>query len=154
MASPSTDGNKPASGNRARGIVILVIALFLVAAIVATFFLGNPWYTIARVGFYAFVLVAICLQLRECVRLAKAPEYVSKLQLVGFWLALTALTVIGHIGQMFQSDNKDYVEVATDLGVYLALLTSLELVKMLLSRMPSKDSAQTDFSVQAGAKNA
>jgi hypothetical protein len=64
---------------------------------------------------------------------------------------LTVFGVVTHIGDLLRSGNTDYIPVATNLGVYLALLTSLELVHMLLSRARGKASVQNGLEHQAPA---
>src|SRR5437763_4327614 len=130
-------------------VVFIIILVLFVAAVIGINFLSNPWYALVHIAFYVVVVTLVAFQLRDCLRLAKSPAHVSKLKFIALWLALTVLAVVTHLADMLRSDNRDYVRVATDLGVYLALSWSLELVKLLLREAPSAVSRAAASSARA-----
>jgi hypothetical protein len=129
MASTSSEKSGPSS---IRGAVTCLIVLLLVAALIGSKYLGNPWYAVGRLAFYAWMLWLVVHQLRECIRLAKSPDHARQLKLIGIFLAMTVLGVVTHVGDILWSDKTDFIDVATDMWVYFALMTSLELTKSLL----------------------
>jgi hypothetical protein len=131
----STPSVSPTHSARTKAVGAAVLIL-LVAAAVAFPFLGKPWQAAIQIGFYALVVAVVAVQLRDCLRLATSPAHASKLRVIGVLLALTVLTVVAHLADMLRSDDRDYLRVATDVGVYLALVAALELVKQLLREAP------------------
>jgi hypothetical protein len=139
MGSSTTGSNKPSSA----WLIIVPVLLLAVLVAAATWFLGNPWFAVAHLAVYAAFLVSVVVQLRRCLRLAKAREHVLRLRLVGLLLGTTVIVVLKHIMDMLHSGNENYISVATDLGVYFALLTSLQLVQILLTALPDKANKET-----------
>jgi hypothetical protein len=112
------------------------VLILLVAAALVALFLSKPWQAAIQIGFYALVVAVVAFQLLDCLRLATVPAHARKLKLIGLFLTLTVLAVVRHLADMLRSDDRDYLRVATDVGVYLALIAALELVKQLLREAP------------------
>jgi hypothetical protein len=150
MASVSSGKSGPSPA--ASCLIILLIFLLLGAVLCVASYLGNPWYAIGRLALYGGLLWLIVKQLRECIRMAKSPDHARQLKFVGLCLALTGLGVLAHGGDMLGSDNTDFVDVATDLWVYLALLTLLELTKSLLGVTTQQATQQREASAGAAPR--
>jgi hypothetical protein len=116
-----------------RVTIMLVIFLAVIAGVIAASFLGNPWYAITQIVVYALIVSVVAVRLRECFRLARTPQQKSGLKLILLWLLLAVLGVVGHVGDVVQSDNQDYIRAALPLWIYFALLAALDLSKSLLA---------------------
>jgi hypothetical protein len=134
MSSPtsSTPKAKPGPATPTIAIGILVV---LIAAVVGISLLPQPYFAIGQVVIYAGLVAAIVGKLRTCFRLAKGFEYQQKVRVVGFWVFLGVLSVVEHLWDLFQTENRDYITLATNVAVYVALLYALQLVELLLKRV-------------------
>jgi uncharacterized membrane protein HdeD (DUF308 family) len=149
MAS-SSNSPQPKPGPVAVMIGI-VIVIMLIAAVVGISFLSQPYFAIGQVVIYAGLVAVIAGKLRTCLRLAQGSEYHQKVKVVVFWVVLGVFSVVVHLGDLFESENRDYITLATNVAVYLALLYALELVDLLLKRaIPgTRSSAPTPNTTEA-----
>jgi hypothetical protein len=121
----------------------IVIVVALIAAIIGISFLPQPYYAIGQVVVYAGLVATIAWKLRDCLRLTKGTTYHQKLFNVVFWVVLGVLAVISHLGELFKTEDRDYIRLATNVAVYLALLFALELVEQLLKEVGHQKPAIT-----------
>jgi hypothetical protein len=136
----------------AAGVVLLVaVAAGVVAASLAR---DAATYAIVRIGFYVCMVGLVAFHLRACFQSAKDPAIRRKLKLVAIFFALTVLTVVSNLSDMAKLENKDYLGMATDIGVYLALVFSLELVNALLTRAAGQPTTSQEPAGQAGSNSA
>jgi hypothetical protein len=133
MASSTTSRPQPKPGAVAIGFAIFILVV-LIAAVIGIFNLPQPYFAIGQVVIYAGLLAVIAGKLRTCLGLAKGSEYHPKVQVVVFWLFLGVSSVVAHLGNLFRTEDRDYISLTTNLAVYLALLCALELVEQLLKR--------------------
>jgi hypothetical protein len=117
------------------GIVILIVILVVpISAFTWIDSLPQPYFALGQVVIYAGIVAAIVGKLRTCFRLAQGSEYDKKLRVVVFWVVLGVFSVVWRLGLLFQTENRDYINMATNFALYLALLSALELVALLLKR--------------------
>jgi hypothetical protein len=140
MSSPGSP-QKPEtpSGSLAGGIVVLLV---LVAVVVGIDYLEHPYYALAHLAIYGMMVFAVGQRLRACLRLAAAGEQSSRLYAVGFWLVLAVFGVLVRVGDLLQTGDRNYLHLATNLGVWLALWVALGLVERLLRDGPRHGEAE------------
>jgi hypothetical protein len=131
MASPPSGSPQPKARDVVSGLAILVV---LIAVVFGIDQLPQPYYAIGQLVIYASLVAAIVGKLRTCLRLAKGSEYSSKLHGVVFWVVLGVFAVVADLGDLFGTENRDYINLATNLALYFALLSALELLERLLKR--------------------
>jgi hypothetical protein len=133
MASSTSNSPQSEPGPVAVTIAIVILVV-VIAAVVWIYYLPPPYFAIGQVVIYASLVAVIAGKLRTCLRLAKGSEYSSKLHRVVFWLVLGVFAVVALLGNLFKTEDRDYITLATNVAVYLALLYALELVELLLKR--------------------
>jgi len=140
------DSLNSGSAQRKTGSVVigLTILLGLIAAVVGLSCLPNPWYAVGEVAIYAVLVAVVAGKLRSCLRIAQGTEYSSALRGTVFWVVLGVFSVIAHLGDLFRTENRDYIRMATSGAVYLALLSSLNSVEQLLKRVAVGSSLPAD----------
>jgi hypothetical protein len=112
-------------------------------------YLPDPYYAIAEVISYAGLVWLVAGKLRACLRLARGSEYEKQLHVVVFWVGLGVLAVMGRLGDLFGTRDRDYIRFVTSGSLYLALLYALQLVQRLQKR--SAVGAGGDSMVEEGA---
>jgi energy-coupling factor transporter transmembrane protein EcfT len=122
-------------------LAYLFVGLIVVTAI-AIFFLPNPYYAIGMLVIYASTVVAIGVKLRTCLSLAQGSEFLSPVHAIVTWFVFGVFCVVAHLVDLFRSENRDYIMLATNLGSYLALQFALGLVEQLLKRRTTAESSQ------------
>lgn len=116
------------------GRAILIVVVVLIAAVIGISFLPQPYYAIGQVVIYAGLVAAIAGKLRTCLRLSKGTDDYQKVNVVVVWVVLGVVSVVAHLADLFKTADRDYITLATNFAVYLALLYALELVSQLLER--------------------
>jgi len=150
MASPQSASPQP----KARDVVLgLAIIIVLIAAVIGSDYLPQPYCAIVPVVICAALVVGIASKLRTCLRLAKGSEYSSKVHRVVFWVVLAVFEVVPNLGNLFKTEDWDYIAFATPIAVYLALLYALELVEELLKRGTAGSSSVPDAGTSPRAKS-
>jgi hypothetical protein len=114
--------------------IVFCILVVVIAAGIGISYLPQPYYAIGQVVIYAGLLALIAVKLRTCLGLAKGSEYHSMVRLVVIWLVVGVFSVVAHLENLFRTENRDYITLATNVAVYLALLYALVLVELLLKR--------------------
>jgi hypothetical protein len=134
MASTTTSSAEAKTSFVFKVFTIVIFAVMIAAAI-AVFLLPRPYDAIGHVVMYVVLAAGIAVKLRTCLRLAQGSEYLSKLHGLGWWIVAGVLAVLPHLRDLFRTqDRVDYIRLATNLFLYLALLSALELVESLLKR--------------------
>jgi hypothetical protein len=123
----------------------------MIASVIGISFLPQPFYAIGQVVIYASLVAGIAAKLRNCLRLTQGSEYLSKIHGIVLWVVLGVFPVVGHLGDLFTTENRDYVTLAMNVSVYLALFYALELVEKLLKRATTETSASAAAVYPAGA---
>src|SRR5438045_1752408 len=108
MASSTSSSPQPKPSTMAIAFAILIV-LVLIAAVIGISFLPQPYYAIGQVVVYAGLVAALAGKLRACWRLAKGSKYYAKVQLVVLWVVLGVLSVVAHLGDLFGTENRDYI---------------------------------------------
>lgn len=133
MAASTSSNPSPKSGAIATGLTILILVA-LVAAVVGISFLPNPYYAIGEVLIYAGLVALVAGKLRACLRLAYGSEYSTTLYGIIFWVVLGVFSVVARLEDLFSTENREYIRMATSGALYLALLFSLQMIEQLLKR--------------------
>ncbi len=137
MASSTSGSPQPKPGTTAVGfkvLIIVAIGVVFIAAVIGISFLPNPYFTIAVVIIYAGQVALIAARLITCLRLAQGTVYFVQLQAIFLLVCVGVGSVVGQLGDLFSTDNRTYIHLATNFSLYLSLLYSLELVHQLLRR--------------------
>ncbi len=111
------------------GSMILVAIL---GSVIAVDWLRSPYFQIVFVAVYWMFITGVADSLYDCFRAARTPEQKSQLQHVTFWFVMTVLGAGTHIVTVFRTEDRDYVRMATDFGLLIALGTVLRMVAALL----------------------
>jgi hypothetical protein len=135
MVTDSSGDKKPTLIDVGLGLTILLV---LVAVVVGVSSLGTPYKAIVDVASYVTFVALVAIRLRTCLRLAKDSEYSGKLKAVAFFLVLGMITVVVRLRDIFRTEDRDYVRLATSIAVLLALNFSLAIVEDLLNKAVAK----------------
>jgi hypothetical protein len=116
-------------------LTALFVSMVLVAIIgsaIAVHWLRSPYFQIVFLASYWLFIAWVAGSLYDCFRAARTPEQKSQLQHVTFWFVMTVLGAGTHIVAVFRTEERDLVDMATDIGPLIALSTVLRLVAALL----------------------
>jgi hypothetical protein len=127
MTSPSQ--TKPKTWVTLLGLGAFLFFLFFLAVSIGASLLGNPYCAIAL---FALFCCLIAYQLRCCFLAAKGTVYATTLTTVTLFFVLAILAGAKRLGDVFTSENHDYVRAASDPMIYIALVTALGLIETLL----------------------
>jgi hypothetical protein len=118
------------------GRLVVVIAIVIAIPFVerAQRSLPQPYHAISEVVVYAGLVTLVASKLRACLRLARGSESEPLLSTVIFWVVLGVFAVIVRLGNLFSTQDRDYIRLARNGSVYLALLSALNVVERLLKR--------------------
>jgi TctA family transporter len=108
------------------------MALFALSSVIA--FAGNPYNAVARLIFYGLIVVFVGTRLWACYRLTRSSPELMQLVMVTLLLVMAVIGVIEHLTDVIQSENKDFVRLATDTSMYIALALALCLAESALRR--------------------
>jgi hypothetical protein len=110
----------------------LGIFLFFLAVVIGASLLGNPYFAISQLALFCFIGFMTAYQLRRCFLAAKGTVYATTLVTVTLFFVLAILAGAQRLGDVFTSENHDYVRAATDPMIYVALNMALGLIETLL----------------------
>jgi hypothetical protein len=113
-------------------LFVWMILVAIIVSVIAVNWLRSPYFQIVSVAGYWLFIAMVANSLYDCFQAARTPEQKSQLQQVTFWFAMTVLGAGTHLVAVFRSADRDYVHMATDLGLFIALRTVLKLVEALL----------------------
>lgn len=139
MQSTSSTAEKSQPRNLILGYVIMFLVL---AVVVGTSFLPKPYFAISQVVFYVLMVISVAFRLRTCNQFAKSSGL--SLMSVVIWFALGVIGVMGKIADVIQSDSRNYITMATDMTMLLALYCALGIMESLMRKLAT--------SVPPGAK--
>ena len=130
MQSTSSTAEKSQPRNLILGYGIILLVL---AVVVGAKFLPKPYFAISQVVFYVAFLTAVGSRVRTCNRLAKSSG--QSLMSVVIWFTLGVIAVLGNLADVIQSDNRNYITIATDTAMLLALYCALGIMESLMRKL-------------------
>jgi hypothetical protein len=113
-------------------LLVWMILVAIIESAIAVQWLRSPYFQIVFVAGYWMFIAGVANSLYDCFRAARTPEQKSQLKNVTFWFVMTVLGAGTHIVTVFRTEDRDYVRMATDFGLLIALGTVLRLVAALL----------------------
>ena len=130
MESPSSRVSQ--AGYRQSLFAVVVLFALLAVAIGASY-LPDPFYAVWQLAIYAGLVASVAATLRDCFRLvARGSEYTGFLGGIVLFVVGGVVGILGRIGDLVRTHDRDYIRLATDGSVYLALLIATILIKRLL----------------------
>jgi hypothetical protein len=137
MGSLSTKSARSWVGNPPWVWAVLVV---LIAVVIALASLPQPYDAIGEVVAYAGLVTAVASKLRACLRLARGSESEPLLRVVRFWVVIAVFPVIVRLLNLFSKPDRDYIRMADYIrlamngSVYMALLSAMDVIERLLKR--------------------
>ena len=128
----SSSGVAPQKAGPPAGPAVVAILAVAIGLAVAANRLGDPYYAIVHLIGYVFLFGYVVVRLRACFRGVVRAEWRSRLTLIAFWLGLSALGMVGHIGDLFRTGDRSFVRLVTNGCLLFALVYSLELIEFIL----------------------
>jgi len=135
MPSTSPAAEKSHTRNLTLSLIrLLVIILLAIAWVEGTPSLPTPYFAISQVIGYAPVMILVAYRLRTCHRLAKSSGQSGLISVVVLF-AFGVLGILSKLTNVIQSDDRNYITMATDMTMLFALYLALGIIESLMRKL-------------------
>jgi hypothetical protein len=111
--------------------------VLLVGLIVGANRLGIRNYAILNLAIYGGFLLSAVMSLRACYRVVRTPEQSGGLTFISLMLAMEVFGLAARISDVFDTEDRGHIAVATDVLLLLALIFALQFLEALLRQVNS-----------------